>query len=340
MAHYTGTSRDSFRILQLTKQREEALQASRLQTRKSDLPPVSKVSTLADKFSKEEDLTFSTIKEKTYGIHELSEYQEKVREAKLRVELETQKREEALVDKTSQKQVKKRARPQLLSFGDDEEEDGEGDDEDEEKDGDEDGDEEKRFQGAGSGERMEKKRKVIGKNPEVDTTFLPDTERERELQETTRKLAMQWEEEQEKIKQQSFVITYSYWDGRGHRRSMELQKGMSIGKFLEKVQQEFKELSRVSVENLMFVKEDLIIPHHYTFYEMIVTKARGKSGPLFDFGVKDDLRLLADATVEKEDTHAGKVVDRHWYDKNKHIFPANRWEVFDPNKKFDKYTIR
>ena len=73
---------------------------------------------------------------------------------------------------------------------------------------------------------------------------------------------------------------------------------------------------------------------------MIVTKARGKSGPLFDFGVKDDLRLLADATVEKEDTHAGKVVDRHWYDKNKHIFPANRWEVFDPNKKFDKYTIR
>eukprot|EP01028_Stygiella_incarcerata_P004703 TRINITY_DN2045_c0_g1_i2.p1 TRINITY_DN2045_c0_g1~~TRINITY_DN2045_c0_g1_i2.p1 ORF type:complete len:301 (-),score=95.47 TRINITY_DN2045_c0_g1_i2:364-1266(-) len=222
MAHYTGTSRDSFRILQLTKQREEALQASRLQTRKSDLPPVSKVSTLADKFSKEEDLTFSTIKEKTYGIHELSEYQEKVREAKLRVELETQKREEALVDKTSQKQVKKRARPQLLSFGDDEEEDGEGDDEDEEKDGDEDGDEEKRFQGAGSGERMEKKRKVIGKNPEVDTTFLPDTERERELQETTRKLAMQWEEEQEKIKQQSFVITYSYWDGRGHRRSMEV----------------------------------------------------------------------------------------------------------------------
>lgn len=26
---------------------------------------------------------------------------------------------------------------------------------------------------------------------------------------------------------------------------------------------------------------------------------------------------------------AGKVVDRHWYDRNKHIFPANRWEVYD-----------
>lgn len=26
-------------------------------------------------------------------------------------------------------------------------------------------------------------------------------------------------------------------------------------------------------------------------------------------------------------SHAGKVVERHWYEKNKHIFPASRWEV-------------
>lgn len=23
----------------------------------------------------------------------------------------------------------------------------------------------------------------------------------------------------------------------------------------------------------------------------------------------------------------GQVVERHWYDRNKHIFPASRWEV-------------
>ena len=28
-----------------------------------------------------------------------------------------------------------------------------------------------------------------------------------------------------------------------------------------------------------------------------------------------------------EQSHAGKVVERHWYEKNKHIFPASRWEV-------------
>ena len=40
---------------------------------------------------------------------------------------------------------------------------------------------------------------------------------------------------------------------------------------------------------------------------------------------------------------AGKVVDRHWYNKNKHIFPASRWEVYEPEKQpekqFDSYSI-
>jgi protein FAM50 len=48
-----------------------------------------------------------------------------------------------------------------------------------------------------------------------------------------------------------------------------------------------------------------------------VSKARGKSGPLFYFDAHDDVRLLADATVEKDESHAGKVVDRSWYNRNK-----------------------
>lgn len=75
------------------------------------------------------------------------------------------------------------------------------------------------------------------------------------------------------------------------------------------------------------LQEDLIIPAHYTFYDFIVNKARGKSGPLFNFDVHDDVRLLADATKEKDESHAGKVVERSYYQRNKHIFPASRWEV-------------
>jgi len=72
---------------------------------------------------------------------------------------------------------------------------------------------------------------------------------------------------------------------------------------------------------------DQVFLQHYTFYDFIVNKARGKSGPLFNFDVHDDVRLLADATKEKDESHAGKVVERGWYQRNKHIFPASRWEV-------------
>ncbi len=49
------------------------------------------------------------------------------------------------------------------------------------------------------------------------------------------------------------------------------------------------------------------LTQHHSFYEMWLNKARGKSGPLFIWGVKEDVRLINDATVETEESHAGKV---------------------------------
>jgi protein FAM50 len=73
---------------------------------------------------------------------------------------------------------------------------------------------------------------------------------------------------------------------------------------------------------------------------LIVTKARGKSGPLFHFDVHDDVRVgPVDTRVEKDESHPGKVVERRWYERNKHIFPASRWEVYDPAKNYGTYTI-
>lgn len=62
---------------------------------------------------------------------------------------------------------------------------------------------------------------------------------------------------------------------------------------------EFHELRGLGSDSLMYIKEDLIIPHHYSFYDLIVTKARGKSGPLFHFDVHDDVRMTIDANLEK-----------------------------------------
>ena len=57
------------------------------------------------------------------------------------------------------------------------------------------------------------------------------------------------------------AVTYSYWDGTGHRRTTTVKKGTTIDKFLEIVRQEFKELRGTGINDLLFVKEDIIIPH-------------------------------------------------------------------------------
>ncbi|KAL1460701.1 hypothetical protein WDU94_012655 [Cyamophila willieti] len=186
--------------------------------------------------------------------------------------------------------------------------------------------------------------KKIKKNPDVDTSFLPDREREEQENQLREELRQEWAAKQNQLKEEEIDITFSYWDGSGHRRVLRMKKGHSVYHFLQKclevLRKEFSELKTVMADQLMYVKEDLILPHHYTFYDFIVTKARGKSGPLFSFDVHEDVRMVSDASVEKDESHAGKVVLRNWYERNKHIFPASRWEPYDPTKVYDKYTIK
>ncbi|KAM6177336.1 LOW QUALITY PROTEIN: protein FAM50B [Erethizon dorsatum] len=185
-------------------------------------------------------------------------------------------------------------------------------------------------------------KKNLGKNPDVDTSFLPDREREEEEKRLREELCKEWEAKREQMKSEEMEITFSYWDGSGHRRTVRMSKGSTVQQFpkkaLQGLRQDFHELLAAGVEQLMYIKEDLILPHYRTFYDFMVTKARGKSGPLFNFDVHDDTWLLSDATVEKDESHVGKVVLRSWCE-NKHIFPASRWEPYDPEKKWDRYTI-
>ena len=52
---------------------------------------------------------------------------------------------------------------------------------------------------------------------------------------------------------------------------------------------------------LIFVRVFFLIFQHYTFYDFIINKARGKSGPLFSFDVHEDVRMISDASVEKDE---------------------------------------
>jgi len=116
---------------------------------------------------------------------------------------------------------------------------------------------------------------------------------------------------------------------------------------------------------LKFVFADSV--QHYDFYYFIVNKTKGPNDNLlFDYSSqptaapqpavvgdedlsnydplskspkKNDRTLTPlDSRLEglDDDPNLTKVVDRRWYERNKHIFPASVWEEFDPTKDYSK----
>jgi protein FAM50 len=65
-------------------------------------------------------------------------------------------------------------------------------------------------------------RKKFRKNPAVDTSFLPDREREDAERRQREQLRQEWLKRQEEMKQEEIEIVYSYWDGSGHRKSVSV----------------------------------------------------------------------------------------------------------------------
>ena len=70
----------------------------------------------------------------------------------------------------------------------------------------------------------ERKRKRFGMNPEVNTAFLPDRDRDEQESEMREKLRERWEENQKRVKEEDVEIAYSYWDGSGHRKNITMKK--------------------------------------------------------------------------------------------------------------------
>lgn len=376
MAHYKGAAAEATRAMNLLKKREKA--AEELEHKKRKIEENLKLSNMDNKFSAHNEQTSSDpkIKASNAGLVTLDQLRERHEIANKERDRQLARQDQDQVSVqgssrlmqtklglTTEEKKKKSLIPhsKKLSFGYDSDEDEDEDDDDD--------NEEKKSTNSNDCDNKTKDRlgaedddqdvadikqedsthnidnQAIKSIPklDVDTSLLPDCEREEEERKLREKLADEWREEQQRLKGEAIEITFSFWDGSGHRRQVTMKKGDSIYQFLqaclENLRKDFNELRKISADQMMYVKEDLIIPHHYTFYDFIVTKARGKSGPLFSFDVHDDIRLMGDARVEKDESHAGKVLLRSWYERNKHIFPASRWEPYDPTKSYSKYTI-
>lgn len=129
-----------------------------------------------------------------------------------------------------------------------------------------------------------------------------------------------------------------------------------------------REWARVGVDDLMLVKGEVIIPHvgdssmsqcrsfantrfqHYEFYYFIANRVPSTSksgGPLFDYSntapqgtSSEDKTLLQTSSTDLEgkdhDSTTTKVVDRRWYERNKHIFPVTLWKEYEAGADFEE----
>lgn len=324
-----GNASDAAKIRRLEEQRR--VSALEVEKQKEKLAAESDKSHIVAFASSKSEAIDAAASAASVGLQTKAQFAEKRAAVKQTLEAEAKARETADETLKAKEKYKKRKKQKKdakakLSFADDEEEFG-GEDCDD-----------------ASASAKRTKFATVGKNPTVDTNFLPDRDRENAELAEREGLKMAYVERTNRVKAELLEITFSYWDGGGHRRKCEVLKGDTIGAFLGKARDalsgEFRELRHATGDGLMYIKEDLIMPHNVSFHDLIVNKARGKSGPLFHFDVHDDVRVMGGgAAVEKDESHAGKVIHRTWYDKNKHIFPASRWEVWEPGKSYGGYTI-
>ena len=89
---------------------------------------------------------------------------------------------------------------------------------------------------------------------------------------------------------------------------------------------------------------------HYEFYYFIVNRVPSFSragGLLFDYSNKPPAPAPADQPLisrppddnlegADKDSATTKVVDRRWYERNKHIFPASLWQEYEPGEEFEE----
>ncbi|KAH0501364.1 Rab GDP dissociation inhibitor alpha, partial [Microtus ochrogaster] len=91
------------------------------------------------------------------------------------------------------------------------------------------------------------KKRKLGKNPDVDMSFLPDRDREEEENRLQEELRQEWEAKQKKIKREEIEITFSYWNSSVHWRTVKMKKGNTMQQFLQKaleiLHNDFSELS-------------------------------------------------------------------------------------------------
>ncbi|KAI0392416.1 XAP5-domain-containing protein [Xylariaceae sp. FL0594] len=187
---------------------------------------------------------------------------------------------------------------------------------------------------------------------------------------------------QERVKATEIAIPFVFYDGSNLPGGMvRVKKGDFVWQFLDKSRKAGanlavgareranarREWARVGVDDLLMVRGNVIIPHHYDFLFFIMNKTLGPNGIiLFNYDTEAAPRESPEETVHQgnqaspptslsaqtaqtpieslegasDNPVLTKVVDRRWYERNKHIYPASTWQDFDPEKDYQSEIRR
>ncbi|EFE30392.1 uncharacterized protein ARB_02764 [Trichophyton benhamiae CBS 112371] len=171
---------------------------------------------------------------------------------------------------------------------------------------------------------------------------------------------------QEVVKATEIVIPFIFYDGTNiPAGQVTVKKGDPVWLFLDRCRKvgaklglagaggaargrkdHRREWARVGVDDLMLVRGGVIIPHHYEFYYFIanrISNFSGNGGLLFDYSdaappTSSENNSNATPVPEGKDADPTltKVVDRRWFERNKHIFPASLWREYEPGPEFEE----
>ncbi|KAI9847058.1 MAG: hypothetical protein M1837_003176 [Sclerophora amabilis] len=194
---------------------------------------------------------------------------------------------------------------------------------------------------------------------------------------------------QEAVRTTEILMPFVFYDGTNIPGGVcKVKKGDHVWLFLDKARKvgaergvggagerahSRREWARVGVDDLLLVRGEIIIPHHYDFYYFLVNKTIGTTGtPLFDYSnqptamtpsspsppAAEGLQYITPKSAASKksertptplddrlegfdhDPTITKVVDRRWYERNKHIFPASVWQDFEPDRDYSNAIRR
>ena len=225
---------EGIRIMQLQAKQEKKKKEMADERKKVHEENTVRIGSIDSQFNSSSTNADDMLVQNTVGLVSLADYKKtkgmiEANIAETQMQEESRKRgvDEHEDGRKKKKKKKKKVATSKLSFGDEVEEEEE----------------------AAAANAAPKER--LGKCTTVDTAYLPDRERaeEERLQRVT--LKREWVANQDMMKDNALDITYSYWDGHGHRKSCTVKNGSTIDSFLKEVQKEFPELRGTSSSDLV-----------------------------------------------------------------------------------------